>query len=195
MAADPDRITDLAALKVFTHPLRIALWRGLSAAGPATASQLAEQLDETVSLVSYHLRKMAVHGFVVEAEEQSGDGRERWWRLSDQKAFTFRTTDFSDRPEGAAVAGQVVRRLAEARTERYTAFLDQAGAWPGEWSDAAFSSEYLPRLTAAELAELGREIGALAERWRERGRAAEAAGDTEGREHVALHFYGFPFRP
>ena len=35
---------------------------------------------------------------------------------------------------------------------------------------------------------------ALVRKYDEKGRAAEAAGDTEGRENVALHMYGFPFR-
>jgi hypothetical protein len=188
-------ITDLDALKVFTHPLRIALYRALSAARAATASQLADQVDEAVSLVSYHLRKMAAHGFIVEAPELSTDGRERWWKPVSDKGWSFRSSDFVGDPEGAAVVGQVTRQLLATRTERYSVFLDQQSAWSTEWTDAAFSAEYVPRLTAAELAELGEEMAAIARRWRERGRAAEAAGDIEGREYVALHLYGFPYRP
>lgn len=189
------RITDLAALKVFTHPLRIELWRALNVVRTATASQLADQVDEAVSLVSYHLRKMADHGFIEEAAGESSDGRERWWRPSQENAFTFRTSDFADNPEGAAVATAVVRQLQATRYARYTAYVDEAGTWPRKWSDAAFSSEYLPRLTAAELQQAAEEFGALAERWLEHGRKAEADGDTEGREQVAIHLYGFPFRP
>ncbi|MFJ4837552.1 MULTISPECIES: helix-turn-helix domain-containing protein [unclassified Streptomyces] len=190
----PPSITDLDALKVFAHPLRIALYRHLKTAEAATASQLAEQVDEAVALVSYHLRKMAAHGFLVEAPELSTDGRERWWRLASDRGWSFRSSDFTGDPEGAAVVGQVTRHLLATRAERYSAYLDQQAAWPEEWTDAAFSSEYTPRLTAAELAGLGEEIAALVRRYGERGRAAEAAGDTTGREHVALHLYGFPFR-
>lgn len=50
-------------------------------------------------------------------------------------------------------------------------------------------------LTPAELAELNGELEALGRRWRKRGKAAKADGDTEGREHVSVHLYGFPFRP
>ncbi|NGO69713.1 winged helix-turn-helix domain-containing protein [Streptomyces boncukensis] len=197
MTEPPNRITDTAALKVFTHPLRIELLRVLSAVRVATASQLAERVDEAVSLVSYHLRKMAEHGFIAETGAPEGracDGRERWWTPS-ERPFSFRSSDFDDRPEGAAVAAQVVRRLLEKRSEQYSAFLDTAASWPRAWMDAAFTSEYFARLTAAELAECEAEFAEVAQRWRERGRAAEAAGDTEDREHVALHLYGFPFRP
>ncbi|MEW1720472.1 helix-turn-helix domain-containing protein [Streptomyces sp. NPDC093109] len=196
MAKEPNpSITDLDALKVFTHPLRIELYRHLYTARSATASRLAEQVDEAVSLVSYHLRKMAAHGFIVEAPELNADGRERWWKPASEKGWSFRSSDFVGDPEGAAVVGQVTRQLLTARAERYAAYLDQQSAWPKEWTDAAFTAEYLPRLTAAELAELNEEMHALVRRWEERGRAAEEAGDTAGREQVALHLYGFPYRP
>jgi hypothetical protein len=74
------------------------------------------------------------------------------------------------------------------------AHLDESAGWPKEWMDAEFSSEYLPRLTAAELHQLGQEMDTLVRRWVDHGRAAEESGDTEGRENVALHLYGFPFR-
>lgn len=72
--------------------------------------------------------------------------------------------------------------------------LDAQGAWGGEWRSAAFSSEYLAPLTAEELAALSDELHRLVKRYEAAGRAAEDAGDTEGRENVALHLYGFPFR-
>ncbi|WP_435173173.1 helix-turn-helix domain-containing protein [Actinacidiphila sp. bgisy145] len=190
---DP-RITDLDALKVFTHPLRIRIYRALYTSREATASRLADQVDEAVSLVSYHLRKLAAHGFIVEAPGRGGDGRERWWQLSSDRGFTFRNADFDDRPEGAAVVSQVTRQLLATRNERYEQYLDEQAAWSREWTSAAFSSEYMPRLTAAELQEMADEMSALMRRWTERGRAAEEAGDIEGREHVAVQMYGFPYR-
>jgi hypothetical protein len=33
------------------------------------------------------------------------------------------------------------------------------------------------------------------DRWEALGRAARERGDTAGREAVAVHLYGFPFRP
>ncbi|MGW3246375.1 helix-turn-helix domain-containing protein [Streptomyces sp. NPDC001070] len=193
--ADLRRITDLEALKVFTHPLRIELYRALFTARTATASQLADQVDEAVSLVSYHLRKLAAHGFITEAPGQSADGRERWWRVSSERGFSFRTSDFADRPEDAAVMSEVTRQLVATRYARYAAYLDQQHTWGKEWTDAGFSSEYMPRLTPEEARQLSDELGELMMRWVDRGRAAEEAGDTEGREHLAVHLYGFPYRP
>lgn len=192
---EPERITDLEALKVFTHPLRIRIYRALLASREATASHLAQQVGQGVSLVSYHLRKMAAHGFIEQAEGHGGDGRERWWKVSGGRGFSFRTADFADRPEGEAVLAEVNRQLLATRTERYAAYLDEHRQWGREWTDAAFSSEFMPLLTAAELQQMADEIGALMRRWSDVGRAAEQAGHTEGRAHVAVQMYGFPTRP
>ncbi|MFE7590822.1 ArsR/SmtB family transcription factor [Kitasatospora sp. NPDC057512] len=191
----PDRITDLSRLKAFTNPLRMQLYRLLFAAGSATASQLAEQVDQAPSLVSYHLRKLAEQGFVTAASGRSTDGRERWWQVASEEGWGFRESDLAGTPEGAAAVSTVTRGLVDSRVAQYRAYLDQTAAWGGEWTDAAFSSEWLLDLRPAELAELGEELQTLARRWRERGNAAKAAGDTAGREHVSVHLYGFPFRP
>lgn len=171
------------------------LYRLLYAAGTATASQLAEHVHETPSLVSYHLRKLAEHGFVTQASGEGTDGRERWWQVASEEGWGFRNSDFTKSPEGAAAVGAVTRGILDSRTAQYRTYLDQTAAWGKAWTDAAFSSEWMFDLTAAELAEMSDELEAVARRWRERGKAAKAAGDTEDREHVSAHFYGFPFRP
>ncbi|MDG9725423.1 ArsR/SmtB family transcription factor [Streptomyces sp. DH41] len=186
-------ITDLGTLKALAHPLRMQLYRGLCVARTATASQLAEQVDEAVSLVSYHLRKLAEHGLVEEAERQSTDGRERWWQPS-STSVSIRDENFRDAPERAAAHLAATRLFHEQRVGMYRRYLDERPTWGPEWNTAAPDNESLLRLTPAELAELGAELLALAEKYDEKGRAAEAAGDTEGRENVALHVYGFPFR-
>ncbi|GGP33373.1 ArsR/SmtB family transcription factor [Streptomyces melanogenes] len=193
--SSPEQITDLSRLKAFTNPLRMQLYRLLYAAGTATASQLAEQVDQAPSLVSYHLRKLAEHGFVTEASGRSADGRERWWQVASEEGWGFRDSDFADTPEGAAAVGAVTRGVFDTRVAQYRTYLDQAAAWGKTWTDAAFSSEWLVDLTPAELAEMNDEFEAVARRWRDRGRAAKAADDTAGREHVSVHLYGFPFRP
>nr|BFD80819.1 helix-turn-helix domain-containing protein [Streptomyces sp. Xyl84] len=192
---EPEQITDLARLRAFMNPLRMQLYRLLYAAGTATASQLAEHVDETPSLVSYHLRKLSEHGFVTQAGDRGADGRERWWKVASEDGWGFRDSDFADTPEGAAAVGAVTRSIFDTRVAQYRAYLDQKAAWGKPWTDAAFASEWLLELTADELAEMSDEFEALARHWRERGKAARAAGGTEGREHVSVHLYGFPFRP
>ncbi|MEV7276495.1 helix-turn-helix domain-containing protein [Streptomyces sp. NPDC093111] len=187
------RITDLGTLKAISHPLRMRLYRALFVARTATASQLADQVDEAVSLVSYHLRKLADHGLIEEAENQSADGRERWWQPSSY-GFSVHEQDLRDAPELAAASTAFGRTINAQRTEMHSRFLDERHTWPEAWRAAAMSSEWLPRLTAAELAGLGAELDEVVRKYDERARAAEAAGDTEGRENVAVHLFGFPYR-
>ena len=195
MTSDDTRaITDLGTLKAFAHPLRLKLYRALYVARTATASQLADQVDEAVSLVSYHLRKLAEYGLIQEAEPRSTDSRERWWEPASD-GLTIRHEDFRDAPEKAAAHTAASRLFFEQRADMYRNYLDERAYWGEEWNAAAESSEATVRLTAAELARLTAEMLALVRRYDEQGRAAEAAGDTEGRETVAVHTYSFPFRP
>ncbi|MGJ7418345.1 ArsR/SmtB family transcription factor [Streptomyces cinereoruber] len=187
------RITDLGTLKAISHPLRMRLYRALFTARTATASQLADQVDEAVSLVSYHLRKLAEHGLIEEAEAKSTDGRERWWRPSSY-GFSIHDEDMRDAPELAAANAAFSRTVEEQRSGMYARFLDERPTWSAEWRTASTSSEWLPRLTAPELAALAAELDAVVEKYDRRARAAEEAGDTEGRENVAVHLYGFPYR-
>ncbi|MFD5324996.1 winged helix-turn-helix domain-containing protein [Streptomyces sp. NPDC127092] len=187
------RITDAGTLKAIAHPLRMRLYRALFVARTATASQLADQVDEAVSLVSYHLRKLAEHGLIEEAGAQSADGRERWWQPSSY-GFSIHEEDVTAAPELAAASAAFGRTVSEQRIEMHRRFLDERHTWPQEWRTASISSEWLPRLTAAELAALGEELEAVLRKYDQAARAAEAAGDTEGRENVAVHLHGFPYR-
>ncbi|MGW1229021.1 ArsR/SmtB family transcription factor [Streptomyces sp. NPDC001478] len=187
------RISDLGTLKAFAHPLRMKLYRALYVARQATASQLAEQVDEAVSLVSYHLRKLADHGLIEEAEREGADGRERWWQPATE-GLAFHDADFGDAPEKVATHGAVSRLSFDQHVEMYRRHLDVRREWSPDWRAASFASEYLARLNATELAALERELNSVVKRYEAEGRAREEAGDTEGRENVALHLYGFPFR-
>ncbi|GAA3603924.1 hypothetical protein GCM10022419_105610 [Nonomuraea rosea] len=83
---------------------------------------------------------------------------------------------------------------ARQYSELYETYLDSKSAWDESWRNSAFSAEYLLSLTADELRGLKGELNELVERWRERSSAAREAGDVEGRENVAVHMNGFPFR-
>ncbi|MFD0543540.1 helix-turn-helix domain-containing protein [Streptomyces mexicanus] len=187
------RIKDVGTLKAIAHPLRMQLYRALTIARTATASQLADQVDEAVSLVSYHLRKLAEHGLIEEAAPQSADGRERWWQPASD-GVSIHDEDFSDAPEKAAAHTAASRLFFEQRADMYRRFLDERAHWGPAWNTASDSSEWLLKLTPQELSELSRRMYDLVREYEERGRAAVAAGDTEGRENVAVHTYGFPFR-
>lgn len=187
------RITDVGTLKALAHPLRADLYRLLCVERVATASQLAEHVDEAVSLVSYHLRKLAEHGLIEEAEPQTGDGRERWWQPSSD-GVSISDEDFRGEPAKAAAHLAATRLFHDQRADRYRRYLDERPTWNPEWNAASMDNESLLRLTPAELTALKQELVSLLRRYDEQGRAAEAAGETDGRENVALYMYGFPFR-
>ncbi|MEU0336795.1 helix-turn-helix domain-containing protein [Streptomyces sp. NPDC006193] len=187
------RITDVGTLKALAHPLRAELYRLLCVERVATASQLAGHVDEQVSLVSYHLRTLARHGLIEQAEPRTGDARERWWQPSSD-ALGIREEDFRDAPETAAAHLAATRLFLAQRTDRYRRHLDERATWSPEWTTASIDAESWMRLTPAELTALKEELVALLRRYDAQGRAAEAAGATEGREHVALSVHGFPFR-
>ncbi|MGW5654719.1 ArsR/SmtB family transcription factor [Streptomyces humi] len=183
------RITDVGTLKALAHPLRADLYRLLYLERAATASQLAARVDEAVSLVSYHLRKLAEHGLIEEAERQSGDGRERWWQPASD-GVTIRDADFRDEPQKAAAHLAATRLFHDQRADRYRRYLDERPVWPPEWNAAVIDSEFLLRLTSEELAAMKGELDAVLYKYAEKSRSAAA----DGRENVALYTYGFPFR-
>ncbi|MFD5700449.1 ArsR/SmtB family transcription factor [Streptomyces lasiicapitis] len=188
------RITDLGTLKALGHPLRLKLYRSLYVRRRATASQLAEEVDGAVSLVSYHLRKLAEHGLIVEAPgAERGDGRERWWQPA-QQGLSLHRRDFEDAPEKLAAHTAVSRTIVDQRTDAYLRYLDEQPAWSPEWQAASDGSDYLLRLTAPELSALSGELRAVIKKYVDSGNTAHEAGDDEGRENVALHLYSFPFR-
>ncbi|WP_439674745.1 helix-turn-helix domain-containing protein [Embleya sp. MST-111070] len=177
-------IKDVQTLKVFTHPLRISLLRMLHAGGPATASMLAKRVDATPALVSYHVRTLAAHGFVVEDPEHAEDGRERWWKVVED--LTFSLGDFAEDRVGRDLSTGIVRVLGSQSEDRYRRFLDEVESWGPEWAGAAFSGAPTLRLTADELRELGEELQELVARYRDR--------QTPGAEHVEVYLRGFPYR-
>ncbi|UCM89443.1 helix-turn-helix domain-containing protein [Streptomyces marincola] len=190
-------VTDLGTLKAFSHPLRLRLHRALAVAGTATASQLAHQAGEAVSLVSYHLRKLADHGLIHEVSGRSSDSRERWWELVRGRAKAP-DEEFGGAQERAAAHGAVTRLINRQRADMLERYADEQAAWGEEWRGAAFSVEFVPLLTPEETAGLGAELRAVVAKWQARARAAREAGGTEGtegREAVAVHLNGFPFRP
>ncbi|WP_353942021.1 helix-turn-helix domain-containing protein [Streptomyces sp. HUAS MG91] len=190
--SEPRRIADLATLKAFGHPLRMRLYGALKMRGTATASQLVDDLDDgtAVSLVSYHLRKLAEHGLIEEAERrEGGDARERWWQAA-QETLRIESKDFRDSPEGAAAHTALSRVMYDQRRDHYLRFLEQRAGWSAEWQDAHDSSDFMARLTPDELKDMTAELHAVVARYTEHGRTA----DPEGREMVGVHLYAFPMR-
>lgn len=161
-----DGITpDAQQLKALAHPLRVALLGLLRAEGPGTASTLADRLDVSSGLTSYHLRELARAGFV-EEDASRGSGRQRWWKA----AHELTSWDPAD-PATAAVTEQLVDRWERWRASVVATWRSSRAAWPPQWRRAAEQSDLLLRLTPDELIEVGEALRGVLEPWLERTRA------------------------
>jgi DNA-binding transcriptional ArsR family regulator len=139
------RITDTEALKALAHPVRMALLEALVTEGPLTASQAAELVGESPSNCSWHLRKLAEHGFVEEAP--GGTGRNRPWRaVSDGFEWNDEDADPAARLAGEALTEALLdRELQRLRTARRR----QADE-PPQWREATALAQSQLWLTADE---------------------------------------------
>jgi DNA-binding transcriptional ArsR family regulator len=100
-------------MRALAHPLRLRLLGELRIEGPATATMLAERLEEGVSLISYHVRSLAEHGFVEEAPELARDGRERW-RATHRRTSWSSVSSRRGSAAAARLEAQMVRSHAES---------------------------------------------------------------------------------
>lgn len=180
----------MSELKALTHPVRLRLLYALRANTSMTATQLGDLVDESPASVSYHLRKLAEHGFVTEVENGT-DKRQRWWSETTKDGFSWSENDFSDSPEGMAVAKASKDSWLAHQWSRLRDFDRTSESWGREWVDAAFSTDDVFRLTAAETTEMGAEIRAVIDKWRRHGENAPPAD----RELVMVLSHAFPTTP
>ena len=105
-------------MRALAHPVRLAILSRLQGHGPSTATALAPLVGATPSVTSWHLRHLAEHGLVRDAEVGS-DGRQRWWEAV---AGGFRFTPTQD--EGGRDAATLLERV----------LFDQAEQLPATWA-------------------------------------------------------------
>jgi DNA-binding transcriptional ArsR family regulator len=157
-------ITDARTLRALAHPVRIALVEALSLGGAMTATEVGEQIGESPTTCSFHLRQLAKYGFVEEAG--GGKGRARPWRMTSIGTRVART---HDDPETEIAASALVRLFRERQLDRYRTWLETQTSYPRRWREAADDSEFVFYLTVEELEQLNEELLAfLLPRCRER---------------------------
>ena len=182
MSDEQVRHLEAEALKALAHPLRVRLYSELSSFGPATASALGARLGESSGATSYHLRQLEKHGFVREDAER-GNGRDRWWeRVPGPIEFATATSGSAAALDAETLVEMEFSRLEDSRFTDYWLRRDLLGS---EWLGAAQASSANLLLSAVELSELGDEVLAVIDRFRNRP-------EGEGRRRVDLVFRGFP---
>ena len=96
---------DPQGMRALAHPVRLAILNRLRAHGPDTATGLSGHVGATPSVTSWHLRHLAKHGLVRDAE-QRGNGRERWWE-SAARGFRFAASDEPSRDAQRALRAAI----------------------------------------------------------------------------------------
>ena len=157
------RLHDPRELTALAHPVRMGIIELLSVAGPLTATDLADRLDESPANCSWHLRKLAEHGFVEETGD--GKGRRRPWRVP---GIGLTWSDAEAAPEVRRAADALSEVMLDRTLARLRESEARAGGEPAEWQRASGSSEYATWLTAAELEALNDEIREVHARYADR---------------------------
>ncbi|MGR6319433.1 helix-turn-helix domain-containing protein [Micromonospora soli] len=169
MTDEPEtlHLTDPRAMRALAHPTRLRLLGELRVRGPQTVGMLSEVVDEAVGSVSYHLGKLAEHGFVREAPELARNRRERWWRAAHARTNWEPIEALGD-PERKAASDLLRRAVLDRYVDRLRAYLDAEATLDPEWVRGTASSDSWLHLTSDELVELRTDLEALAARWQAR---------------------------
>lgn len=139
------------------HPVRLDLMELLAVEGPLTATECAERIGQSPANCSFHLRQLAAHGFIEEAG--GGTGRRRPWKVV-PRGHDWETG--TGVPPAQRAAGELLTQvLVDWELGRLRAW-DRARVHESqEWQDAAVLTQGGAILTAAELAQIGRQINEL----------------------------------
>jgi predicted ArsR family transcriptional regulator len=157
------RLDNAMALRAYAHPVRMKLILALRTRGPLTATQAGRLLGESSGTCSFHLRQLAKYGLVEETGE--GAGREKPWRAT---TTSTNWDNVQPTPEATAAAGLLSEVLAESYFAALMRWLEVRSGESEEWQRAAFIGDRVLWVTADELAQIGRELSAIVDRYFER---------------------------
>ncbi len=180
-------IKDAAVLRAVAHPLRRRLLDLLRVDGAAMPSMLARSTGQAVANISHHLKVLAAAGLVEEAPDLARNRKEHWWRMPD-RSIRWAVADFTG-DTGAEEAADAAASIGlQRQVELTTAWLGSPEAKEEPWTTSAFSTDGFLRLSPAELADLGREIQEVIDRYTNRPPSPDRAP-------VFVIGRGFPARP
>jgi DNA-binding transcriptional ArsR family regulator len=170
---------DARGIRALAHPVRLEILTRLQQGGPSTATRLSEHVGATPSVTSWHLRHLARHGLVRDADVDvtpQGTGRERWWQAA-ARGFRVVVED-----EAGRRAAHALRSALDA-TEG-----DPVGAWrrdvePGlalDWLALAGLSDTTVLVTRDELHQIEESVEQLLAPYvlRKDAPAADVPGDA-----------------
>ena len=174
---------DATALRTLAHPLRSRLLSQLRIHGPATATDLAEELGTNTGATSYHLRKLESVGLVVDTEQ--GEGKRRLWQASTDY-HSWYPSDFEGDEDSETALSWLARDYVRHFAEQAERWIDVGLTWPVEWQDACGSSDDAVLVTAEQCQAMRDEIAEVVRRYRRVGQGNPNA------KRVAVYSYTFP---
>ena len=173
-----------AGLRTLSHPTRLRMLMMLRLEGPATATQLAQQLKLNTGATSYHLRQLAEHGFIVEDTER-GDARDRWWKAAHQTTRAGLMARSEDEAEDTEAYLQTVALMY---TETLMQAVGERRYLPLPWQEATTTSDWHLRLTPPRARQLVEKLMDLVEEWSEQ---ESTSNDPEAADFV-VNLNAFP---
>jgi len=179
-------VPDTTALKALAHPVRVRMLGLLRIEGPTTATGLATRLKLNSGATSYHLRQLAEHGFIEEAEDL-GNRRERWWRAAHEST----NVDIRGSEDEAAEAGLAFLQAALSwQVSQMQHALELTPLQPKEWREASTVSDWTMPLTAAEAKALTERVQAIL--WELKSTAPPLEEAPDGTRPFTVVFHSFP---
>jgi DNA-binding transcriptional ArsR family regulator len=188
MALTRRRVTDAVALKALAHPVRLALLSALVTRGPMTATQAGALLEESPSNCSWHLRKLAEHGFVRETRGATGRNRP-WQAVGEGLEWDESTADPTERLAAEALTDMLVER----EMQRFRAARAAREREPEAWREATGLLHASVWLTAQEARAAKAEIEAVLVRHAHRSREPDQRPD--GARLTSLVAWSVPSGP
>ncbi|MFY9913667.1 MAG: helix-turn-helix domain-containing protein [Nocardioidaceae bacterium] len=147
------RVTTASDMKALAHPVRMDVLELLVTHGGMTASDAAAELGLTPANVSWHLRKLAQHGFVRQAT--SGPGRRRPWKA------VAESLTWGDDAEDMTAATSLQDVAIERELQRLRAALANVDGESEVWRAAMSLHQSQLWLTADEAREIGDQVREL----------------------------------
>lgn len=183
---DGELIVDADVLRALANPIRTQLLSALRRGGPGTATQLAERLRLDTGTTSYHLRRLASAGLIVEDSER-GNHRDRWWKPAHPRTVFNDIDTTRAEPELATTFLHNIARLSGDEVLRY---IDAAPTMPRAWQKVSGLNDTALELTPTELKRVLQEIDDVIERYR-----SEHKPEARGSHTVVIQYNGFPRLP
>ena len=175
-------LTDPKVIRALAHPARTQILAHLLEVGPSTATECAEAIGGSPSAMSYHLRQLAIHGFIEHAD--SDDGRERRWQAVATGYGVPK--DVQDRPEILAALRPLSRRWFEDYQRVIADYLANEPKYEPVWRKAATFQQSNPYVTPDELIGISQQILDVLEPYGHRER-------PEGSERIHTTFIAVPW--